>query len=88
VGGMVDLRGRRRVVAAVGALVVLAALVMLAKAAERPPDPMPASAPKTEFSAERAWEGIHAGDWLVKLLLMSVILGMWPKGGRESKGIR
>jgi hypothetical protein len=29
---------------------------------------------------------IHAGDWLVKLLLMSVILGMWPKVGRESKG--
>ena len=30
---------------------------------------------------------IHAGDWLVKLLLMSVILGVWPKGGRGSKGI-
>ena len=29
---------------------------------------------------------IHAGDWLVKLLLMSVILGVWPKGGRGSKG--
>jgi Protein of unknown function (DUF1761) len=28
---------------------------------------------------------IHAGDWLVKLLLMSVILGVWRKGGRESK---
>jgi hypothetical protein len=27
---------------------------------------------------------IHAGDWLVKLLLMSVILGVWRKGGRES----
>jgi hypothetical protein len=23
---------------------------------------------------------IHAGDWLVKLLLMSVILGVWRKG--------
>ena len=23
---------------------------------------------------------IHAGDWLVKLLLMSVILGVWHKG--------
>jgi hypothetical protein len=30
--------------------------------------------------------GIHAGDWLVKLLLMSVILGVWRKGGRGSKG--
>jgi hypothetical protein len=52
---MVDLHGRRRVVAAVVAIVVLAALVMWAKAAERPPAPVPASAPKTEFSAERAW---------------------------------
>jgi heme/copper-type cytochrome/quinol oxidase subunit 2 len=25
---------------------------------------------------------IHTGDWLVKLLLMSVILGVWRKGGR------
>jgi hypothetical protein len=24
---------------------------------------------------------IHAGDWLVKLLLMTVILGVWRKGG-------
>jgi hypothetical protein len=31
---------------------------------------------------------IHAGDWLVKLLLMTVILGVWRKGGRESKGNR
>ena len=29
---------------------------------------------------------IHAGDWLVKLLLMSIILGVWPKGGPGSKG--
>jgi hypothetical protein len=29
---------------------------------------------------------IHAGDWLVKLLLMTVILGVWRKGGRGSKG--
>jgi hypothetical protein len=29
---------------------------------------------------------IHAGDWLVKLLLMSVILGVWPKGEPGSKG--
>ena len=28
---------------------------------------------------------IHAGDWLVKLLLMTVILGVWRKGGRGSK---
>jgi ABC-type Fe3+ transport system permease subunit len=27
---------------------------------------------------------IHAGDWLVKLLLMSAILGAWRKGGRGS----
>ena len=27
---------------------------------------------------------IHAGDWLVKLLLMTVILGVWRKGGGTS----
>jgi len=31
---------------------------------------------------------IHAGDWLVKLLLMTVILGVWGKGGRGSKAGR
>jgi len=31
---------------------------------------------------------IHAGDWLVKLLLMTVILGVWRIGGRGSKGSR
>jgi hypothetical protein len=31
---------------------------------------------------------IHAGDWLVKLLLMTVILGLWRGGGRGSKGSR
>jgi hypothetical protein len=31
---------------------------------------------------------IHAGDWLVKLLLMSVILSVWRKGGRGSEGSR
>ena len=25
---------------------------------------------------------IHAGDWLAKLLLMTVILGVWRRGGR------
>ncbi len=29
---------------------------------------------------------IHAGDWLVKLLLMSIILGVWRKGGRRPIG--
>jgi hypothetical protein len=29
-----------------------------------------------------ALAAIHAGDWLAKLLLMSVILGTWPKGVR------
>jgi hypothetical protein len=24
---------------------------------------------------------IHAGDWLVKLLLMAVIIGVWRKDG-------
>jgi hypothetical protein len=24
---------------------------------------------------------IHAGDWLVKVLLMAVIIGVWRKGG-------
>jgi hypothetical protein len=24
---------------------------------------------------------IHAGDWLVKLLLVAVIIGVWRKGG-------
>jgi hypothetical protein len=28
---------------------------------------------------------IHAGDWLVKLLLMAVILGVWRNAGRASK---
>ena len=28
---------------------------------------------------------IHAGDWLMKLLLMAVIVGVWRKGGRGSK---
>jgi hypothetical protein len=27
---------------------------------------------------------IHAGDWLVKLLLMSVVLCVWPKSGRDA----
>ena len=31
---------------------------------------------------------IHAGDWLVKLLLMSVILGVWRIGGGGSKASR
>ena len=50
---------------AIGTLVVLAALVMWAKTAERPPSPAPASAPKTQFSAERAWghlKQIAGGD--------------------------
>lgn len=29
---------------------------------------------------------IHAGDWLVKLLLLAVIVGVWRKGGRARKG--
>jgi hypothetical protein len=57
VGGLVDLRGRRRALAAVGAFVVLAALIAWAKGTERPPSP--ASAPETEFSAERAWEHLE-----------------------------
>jgi Protein of unknown function (DUF1761) len=31
---------------------------------------------------------IHAGDWLVKLLLMAVIVGVWRGGRRGSKGSR
>ena len=31
---------------------------------------------------------IHAGDWLVKLLLMAVILGAWRGRPREAKGSR
>jgi Protein of unknown function (DUF1761) len=31
---------------------------------------------------------IHAGDWLVKLVLMTVILGVWPIGRGWPKGIR
>lgn len=30
---------------------------------------------------------IHAGDWLLKLLLMSLILGSWRGNGRKSRGI-
>lgn len=40
---------------AICTLAVLSALVAWAKAAERPPSPVSASAPQTEFSAERAW---------------------------------
>jgi hypothetical protein len=40
---------------AIGALAILALLIAWAKAAERPPSPAPASAPKTQFSAGRAW---------------------------------
>jgi uncharacterized protein DUF1761 len=29
---------------------------------------------------------IHAGDWLVKLILMTVILGVWPVARGRSKG--
>src|SRR5918995_340018 len=58
-GGLVPLRGRRRVLTAVGALVFLAALVVWTKAAERPPSPVPASAPETKFSAERAWRHLE-----------------------------
>jgi hypothetical protein len=31
---------------------------------------------------------IHSGDWLVKLLLMTVILGVWRRGGQGSKESR
>jgi Protein of unknown function (DUF1761) len=31
---------------------------------------------------------IHAGDWLVKLLLMAVILGTWRRILGEAKGSR
>ena len=31
---------------------------------------------------------IHAGDWLVKLVLMAAILGAWRGGPREAKGVR
>jgi hypothetical protein len=55
VGGLVNLRGRRRIMVSIGALVVLGALIARTKAAERPPSPVPASAPKIEFSAQRAW---------------------------------
>jgi hypothetical protein len=41
--------------ATIGALVVLAVLIAWTKAAERPPSPVPACAPETKFSAERAW---------------------------------
>ncbi len=27
---------------------------------------------------------IHAGDWLVKVLLITLVLGVWRKGGRAS----
>ena len=31
---------------------------------------------------------IHAGDWIVKLLLMAVMLSVWRKGRRGSQGSR
>src|ERR671916_2214543 len=58
-GGLVDLRSRRRALIAIGALVLLAVLVAGAKSAERPPSPVPASAPETEFSAGRAWRHLE-----------------------------
>lgn len=50
---------------AIGALAFLTLLIAWAKAAERPPSPAPASAPKTQFSATRAWghlEQIAGGE--------------------------
>ena len=50
-----DVRGRGTRLAGVVALLVLAALVALAWALQRPPAPAAASAPATTFSAERAY---------------------------------
>lgn len=50
-----DVRGRGTRLAGVVALLVLAALLALAWALQRPPAPAAASAPATTFSAERAY---------------------------------
>lgn len=54
----------RRTVAGLASLLLLGALAGMAKVAEKPPEPRPASAPATTFSAERAWEHLEriAGD--------------------------
>jgi uncharacterized protein DUF1761 len=37
---------------------------------------------------DRPWklEAIHAGDWLLKVLLVCLILGAWPRAGGASPG--
>lgn len=57
--GPAPIRGRIWTVAGLASLVVLAALAGMAKFAEAPPAPLPASAPETTFSAERAWEHLE-----------------------------
>jgi hypothetical protein len=54
-----DAQGRRMRLSGVVALLVLAALVALAWALQRPPAPEPASAPATTFSAERAYADLQ-----------------------------
>lgn len=58
-GGDRDVRGRRTRLAGVVALLVLAALLAVAWALQRPPAPVAASAPATTFSAERAYADLQ-----------------------------
>jgi hypothetical protein len=53
--GLVPLRGRRRVAMGVVSLVLLGAVVGMARLADASPEPLPASAPASMFSADRAW---------------------------------
>jgi hypothetical protein len=54
-----DHEGRRRRVGGALALLALAALVALSWVLQQPPDPVPASAPATAFSAERAYTDLQ-----------------------------
>lgn len=54
-GDWTSLRGERRMAAGAAALVAVAGLTVAASLAQRLPAPQPASAPPSQFSAERAW---------------------------------
>lgn len=54
-----DHEARRRRVGGALALLALAAIVVLSWVLQQPPDPVPASAPATAFSSERAYTDLQ-----------------------------